>query len=253
MLTAARRRAILEFVARDGEAKTRDLAAALAVSEVTIRSDLDALAKDGHVQRTHGGAVTTASGEISTSVRARSQLNAEAKRRIAAAAAGLVRAEETVVLDAGSTLLALARVFPSERNVTVLTPGISIAQQLAPVAGVEVRVLGGRLFARTMVTVGSPREQGLEAVVAHTAFMGAGGVDPDLDAVESSFDLAAAKRALIRAARRKILLVDSSKWTEAGKVKVAPVASFDIVITDEGLAPERRRELADLGVDLRIV
>jgi DeoR/GlpR family transcriptional regulator of sugar metabolism len=231
-----------------GTARTRDLAEELHVSEVTIRTDFEILERQGRVSRVHGG--VTMSETPLMGFDARSTQNVEAKQRIGAAAATLVADNSTIILDSGTTILALARHLPTLQDLEVLTPGVNVGLALMDVSGIRVRLLGGRLISRIAATVGSTRQQGLEGEIAHIAFVGAGGMDADHDVVEGSLDIAESKRALISASRRRILLADSSKWFTRDRHKVVNVSRFDTVVSDSGMPTSTQDAIRATGVEL---
>ncbi|PFG15563.1 DeoR family transcriptional regulator [Propionicimonas paludicola] len=251
VFAADRRAAILAKVFEDGHARTVDLAELLQVSEVTIRGDLDELERQGRIARVHGGATMPQSPLVGFDERSTQRV--EVKQRIAAAAAQLINDGTTVVLDSGTTIYALACQLPTVSHLVVVTPGVSIALRLMEVSGIEVRLLGGRVEPRIKATVGSVRAQGLEGVIAHIAFFGAGGIDADNDIAEGTFGIADSKRSLMATARRRVLLADSSKWASEDRYKVASVAEFDTVITDDGLPEQLRERVRSLGCELIIV
>jgi DeoR family transcriptional regulator of aga operon len=127
---------------------------------------------------------------------------------------------------------------------------MNAAVHLMRVEGVEVYVLGGRVVGAQWGTVGSAREQGLDRLIAHTAFLGAHGIDVDHDIVERSLEIATTKRNLAAAARHTVLLADSSKWFATDRSKVLSLAGIDTVITDSGLASPICDQIRDLGVTL---
>lgn len=251
MFASERRSAILATVFEHGNARTAELATQLGVSEVTIRTDLELLESQGRVTRVHGGATLPEAPIVGFDARASQAV--EAKRRIGAAAAQLVSDDMTIILDSGTTILSLARQLPPVSDLVVLTPGINIAVALMEVSGVEVRLLGGRLVSRIASTVGSARQQGLEGVIAHIAFFGAGGMDHDQDVVEGTFEIAESKRSLAAAARRRVLLADSSKWFGTDRHKVMNVSGFDTVITDDAMRADVQDAIRATGVTLLVV
>lgn len=250
MLSTERRRRLLDEITTNGRLVTSDAAARLGVSEVTIRSDLDELERRGRVTRTHGGAVIQDSPARIVDFDARMSMHNDAKRRIALAAREYVRANQTVIFDAGTTVMHLAQVLPELSNLTVYTPGITTAQQLLNMEGVDVRLMGGRLNGRWLETIGTPQEQGIEDLVAHTLFLGAQGVDSDLDIVDQSTELVAGKLHYARRARFIVFLADSSKWNNAALSKVMPLSRANVVITDDGIdaAVRTRLEASDIDV-----
>jgi len=248
MLAPERRQRLLELMTASGSARTADLARALDVSQVTIRADLSYFERQGKVRRTHGGAVCAAPGDLSASFSSRAHRHADAKRRIAAAAQGLITPGEVVIIDAGTTAYSLAQLIGPGLGLTVFTPGINVAQQLAGLEGTAVHVLGGLLQPESLETIGSAQEQGLTGVLAHTVFLGAGGIDADLDVTESSYALAVSKRNMAAAARRKVLLVDSSKWASTAAIKAMPLTTFDLIITDTNLPAAADQQLRERGL-----
>jgi len=253
VLPAERRRRLINIIAATGSARTGDLAAALGVSEVTIRGDLAYLERNGSVQRTHGGAVSTTQGELIANFATRAMLNWDAKLRIARAAATLIRPGQAIIVDAGTTAYALAQVVKPNLGLTVFTHGINVAQQFASMGGSDVYVLGGILSPDNVETIDDGHDHRLDDAVAHYAFLGAGGVDTDLDVTEANFALVASKKNMVRAARRKVLLADSSKWSTNSQVKAMPITTFDIVITDRDLPKTVQSKIRDLGIDLQVV
>lgn len=251
MFAAERREAILALVFADGRARTADLARSLDVSEVTIRADLDALVAQGRLERVHGGATLPQHPLVGFDQR--SGQHVEAKQRIAAAAARLVRDGTTIALDSGTTCLALADRLPTVADLVVVTPGLPVALRLLDVAGVEVRLLGGRVDPRTKATVGPVRTPGQEGAITHVAFVGAGGVDADLDVVEGAYAIAEAKRDLVASARRRVLLADSSKWSSTDRHKAVGLGAFDTVVTDVDLPAAAQAAVRAAGVELVLV
>jgi DeoR family transcriptional regulator, aga operon transcriptional repressor len=110
--------------------------------------------------------------------------------RIALAAAAHIESNQTVILDAGTTVHHLAHGLPDISRLTVFTPAIAIAQQLLGVDGVETHLMGGRVDRDWLETVGAPDEQGIVDLIAHTLFLGAHGVDSSMDIRDLSRDLA---------------------------------------------------------------
>ena len=207
------------------------------------------LAKQHLIQRTRGGAVVSMQQSLALSFAVRAMLEREAKRRIARAAGELVVSGETIILDAGSTLAEFASCMPVTHELTVVTPALNIATHLGSFPGVELIIIGGRLDRDTISSVGPVAERQLQDVLAHKVFLGGHSVDEQGDIAERSLEIAALKRAMIRAAREVILLADSTKWvTQAGKAKVAPVSSMNVVVTDTRISADARRAMVKDGI-----
>lgn len=258
MLAEDRRTRILEQVYAHGSVRTSALVESLDVSEVTIRNDLQELERQGRLVRIRGGATTLGVELGKTTFDTRLMRNKSAKERIALQASSMVRGDQTIVLDAGTTVLALAQRLPPVSGLTVVTPALTTAQQLLGVKGVDVVMIGGPVDPDTAsVTWPSTTWPAAQAagttLIVHLAFMGAHGIDPDLDIVDVTTSSAALKQRLIEAGRRVILLADSSKWGVKGPVKVAPLSAVDVVITDDGVPPHVVEDIRRAGVELVIV
>jgi DeoR family transcriptional regulator of aga operon len=252
MLAKERRQLIVTELNRNGKIYTSELAAQFSVSDVTIRTDLDNLERSGRLTRTHGGAVPAERAEGVVAFELRLAMQSEAKRAIALKAAEFIRGDQSIIIDAGSTTQHLAQVIPDVTDLTVYTPGITIAQQLLMVDGVSTHLLGGRVDPDWMQTVGTPREQGLKDVLVQTVFLGAYGLDDDLDAVDESPDMARQKLQYVRRARTVILLLDSSKLGRHASTKVMPIDHADYLITDTGITQTDRERITARDTQLII-
>lgn len=179
-------------------------------------------------------------------------LESDAKRRIALAAANYIHSDQTVIFDAGTTINHLAQVLPEVTNLTVYTPGLTQAQQLIGLSGVDVHLLGGQLDSTWLQTIGTPRQQGIKGLLVETLFLGAWGIDPDLDVVDSSNAICRVKLQYIRRARKVILLMDSTKLGRTGPIKIMPLEDVDVLITDNEISDEQQQQLEQLDLDLVI-
>jgi DeoR family transcriptional regulator of aga operon len=254
LLAKERRNHLTEEIARSGQVITSEMAAKLGVSEVTIRADLDELERQGRVRRTHGGATVADHDTAVVAFNTRMAILREEKRRIAQAASKFIFSNQTVIFDAGTTVHALAQAMPEVSGLRIYTPSINLAQQLIGVQGVETYLMGGRVDPDWAETIGSPREQGIKDLIAHTLFLGALGVDSSLDIVDDSPSLATNKLQFARRARSVILLIDSTKWERPAAAKVLPLSKVDVVITDDGIPDDvRQRVSAETNVELIIV
>jgi DeoR family transcriptional regulator of aga operon len=250
MLAEQRRHQILLALQRAGQARTSQLAEDFGVSEVTIRTDLAVLEQRKMLVKTHGGAVALPANSPAAAFEERMRRNADAKRRIAAAAAALIADNQSVVLDSGSTLLQLAMHMPTVSNVVVATTGMNIAQYLMHRPGLDVHMIGGRVFPTTVSTIVSDADNTVGGLLAHQAFVGAHAIDPAFDVVDVSEDVARTKRNLVRMARRVVVLADSSKWDVGASSKAFSLAGVDLVITDSDMPAAIRGRLDLLGVEV---
>ena len=251
MLAEQRRHQILLELQRVGQARTRQLAETFNVSEVTIRSDLELLASKKQLIKTHGGAMAIPADSPAAAFEERMQRNFDAKRRIAQMAAKQIIDNQSIVFDSGSTLLQVAMQMPPVNNVVVATTAMNIAQHLMYRPGLDVHMIGGRVFPNTVSTIVSDSDRVLGGLVAHQAFVSAHAIDHSFDVVDVSEDIARTKRNLVRMARRVVLVADSSKWDIGASSKAFSLSRVDLIITDSNMPHGIRHRLEKLGTEVR--
>lgn len=253
MLAQQRRHQILLELQRSGQIRTAQLAEDFAVSEVTIRSDLEILDAQKQLIKTHGGAMAVPLDSPSAAFDERMRRNFEAKRRIAQAAARLIGDNQSLVFDSGSTLMQVAMHMPPVENVVVATTAMNIAQHLMYRPGLDVHMIGGRVFPSTVSTIIADADRPVGGLVAHQAFVSAHAIDPAFDVVDVNEDVARTKRNLLRMARRVILVADSRKWDIEATSKAFSCTQLDLIITDSDMPHGVRLRLDRLGVEVRYV
>jgi DeoR/GlpR family transcriptional regulator of sugar metabolism len=255
LIPARRRAMILEHLRLRGAASIHELADDLHVSASTIRRDLESLTEYGYLERTHGGALSLnnplATFEPDNAVAAESA-RAE-KAAIGHEAARRLSAGGSVVLDAGSTVSAAALALV-ERNIplTVVTNSLVAAQLCGGSASLRVIVTGGALRTGSSTLWGEPGRAFLETLQADLCLLGAHAVTAKL-VTESSVEGADMKRALMGAARRTILLADSSKFQQRSFCSVCSVADLSEVITDDGITAEALAALREAVATVTVV
>ncbi|MBB4442612.1 DeoR/GlpR transcriptional regulator [Rhizobium sophorae] len=251
MLAEQRRQQIMLELQRVGQARTRQLAEFFEVSEVTIRSDLEIMDAKKQLIKTHGGAIALPSDSPAAAFEERMQRNFDAKRRIAQMAARQIIDNQSIVFDSGSTLLQVAMQMPPVNNVVVATTAMNIAQHLMYRPGLDVHMIGGRVFPSTVSTIVQDSDKAVGGLVAHQAFVGAHAIDQAFDVVDVSEDIARTKRNLVRMARRVVLVADSSKFDIGASSKAFSLSRVDLIITDSNMPHSIRHRLDKLGVEVR--
>lgn len=232
MLTAEqRRKRILSVLARDRYESIRALSEAMHVSEMTIRRDFDHLQAKGLIRRTHGGAITESIGMFDLDYSARCNQNARAKRQIGRAAASLVRNDDIIFLDAGSTVLAMTE-FLVDKQLTIVTHSLPIVDKLAGREGIEVHLLGGQIRRDLMSTVGYRVEESLETFRLDKAFLGTAGFDLERGLNHSAPEEIPIKKMAARLASEVIVLADRTKIGRPGTIYFLPIPEINIFITD---------------------
>ncbi|MBQ9959277.1 MAG: DeoR/GlpR transcriptional regulator [Oscillospiraceae bacterium] len=235
-----RKEYILRYLEENKKLRVRAIAKELAVSEVTVRSDLIALEAEGLVIKTHGGAMATSGmqGTELPSVR-KSFQNSQEKKNIGAAAA-LIKNNDIVILDAGSTTLEIAKNIKSS-NVTVITNDIQIAFALAKKPNIKLFMPGGEMMKSVYTLVGNNTTDYFKSVCADKVFLGCDAVDIESGITNRTFQEVAIKQAMLQAAKERYVVFDQSKLGRRMFVKICPVAELDCVIT--GALPDNYKEL----------
>jgi DeoR/GlpR family transcriptional regulator of sugar metabolism len=235
LLSAERRRSILDTLERDGKVVAARLVEDLGVSEDTIRRDLRELAAQGLVQRVHGGALPPAPQPGSFTHR-RETYTAE-KAALARAAVDVLRDARVIILDGSTTNLELARGLPADRTSTVLTNSPPIAAALAEHPAAEVVMIGGRLDKRAQVTVGAAAIDFLRSVRADACVLGVCALHPEAGLSTDDLEEAHVKRAMVEASADVVALATSDKLRAGSAYLVAPVTELTHVVA-EAAAPD---------------
>jgi DeoR/GlpR family transcriptional regulator of sugar metabolism len=220
------------LLAERGEVSISDLAERFAVSEMTIRRDLEALEEKGSARRVRGGAIATVSRGYEPPFATRAGGKLAAKRAIAAAAAEYVDDGETAIIDVGTTTLELAKLLRGRRGITVVTPSLPVATELANEPNMRVVVTGGIVRAGENSLVGAFAERPFAELNCDVLFLGVGGLDAEHGYTEYNLEDARIKRSAIGAARRTVVLADASKFGRVCLATVAPLDAADVLITD---------------------
>ena len=242
MLTAERRRSIIQTLQRDGKVLASELSKTLHVSEDTVRRDLRELAAAGVLQRVHGGALPRS--PVTASFTERQQQPSRAKAAIALAALQLIRQDQVIIFDGGTTPLQVAQHLPGDLRATVITHSPPIAMALAEHRDIEVIVIGGRLDRYQQVAFGAATVEAFRNIRADLCFMGVGGLHPDIGISTFSLEESYVKRAIIASAAEVVALTSAEKLGTAAPYIAGPLSDLTHLVTersvpDEVLAPYR--------------
>lgn len=241
---------IVEMVAEHGSVRVAALSRRFGVSQVTIRTDLERLARQGLLVRNRGGAVAVSRTSLSTAFTERARFRQEEKIRIADRAARLVAAGDSVFVDAGSTMMEIAQRISDVAPLTVVTNALNISIFLGGFPGINVIQVGGSLSPETISTVGPIAERDIDELVVDKLFLAAHSFDADLGILDVSVEVARAKMAMIRIARQVVLVADSSKYGQRALAKVAPLSAAHMLITDAGMPEQAAQAVRALGVEV---
>ncbi|MCU1419823.1 MAG: D-beta-D-heptose 1-phosphate adenosyltransferase [Homoserinimonas sp.] len=253
MYAPERHQAILEQARTNGRVDVRDLAELLAVTPETIRRDLTSLERRGFVRRAHGGAIPVDHMSIIHAVSDRNEIFATEKVAIATAALAEVPEGGSIIIDAGTTTIKLAELLPLDRQLTVVTHSLPVAMSLAGHPHVELHVLGGTVRSSSRAAVGTWTHQMVSMVSVDVAFLSVNGITPERGLTTHNIAEAAIKSAMIKAARRSIVLADHSKFGREEFGRIAPLAAIDTIITDAGVNLDLAQEVEASGPDVMLV
>lgn len=256
---ALERQERIEHLLRDeGRVAVVELADSFGVTTETIRRDLAALERTGALLRVHGGAVALERASTAEpSVVERTALRADTKQRIAARALDALGDgfRGSLYLDAGTTTAAVAeqlptRLAPGRRETEVVTHSLTLAPVLAGADRVSLTVVGGRIRDVTAAAVGAATVRSIQSLRPDVVFVGTNGISADFGLSTPDPEEAAVKEAIVRAARRVVVVADSSKFEQESLVSFAPLAAIDVVVTDHEPEGELASALEAAGVEV---
>ncbi|MGH3026929.1 MAG: DeoR/GlpR family DNA-binding transcription regulator [Gaiellaceae bacterium] len=236
-----RMREVLRLLETRDSVHVAELAKAFSVSEVTVRSDLGQLARQGLVARVRGGVRALQRGQSELGFDFRLRLEVERKRAIAQAAAAMVDEGEAVALDSSTTAYYLALELREKQELVVVTNGLLIAAALADAPGITVLVTGGMLRLHAMSLVGDLGADALRATRISKGFLGARGLSLDRGLMDLNPDEVRIKSEMAAACERVIGILDGTKWHRTALLPFVTADQLDAIVTDRG-APEAEIE-----------
>ena len=249
-----RRQRMGDLIARRGFVRVSELSDTFGVSDVTVRSDLAALSDGDAVRRVHGGAVPREARDRETSFEESLEASAQHKRAIGRLAASLVSSGQSVLLDVGSTTLAVAQALRERtdlEDLIVITNGLHIALELeSEIPRFTVIVTGGALRPLQHSLVQPLARAVLDQVHADVAILGCNGVDVSHGVTNVNLPEAEVKQLMVAAAKRVIVVADASKLGRVSLGTVASLAEVDLILTDDGADPTLVAELSAAGVEV---
>ena len=255
MLAVQRRSRILTELERDGTVRVADLVTLLGVSDMTIRRDLQVMHREGLLEKVHGGAtVRTEPSSLEPGFEAKSARRLAEKEAIAARAAALVRPGSAIAISAGTTTHAFARHLVDVPGLTVVTNSIWVSDVLHRGAQEPVSVLlTGGLRTPSDALVGPVAISALQSLHVDTVFLGVHGMDSRAGFSTPNMLESETNRAMIRCARRLIVLADSTKWGIVGLSSMADLSEASVIISDTGMPAQVSAQLAEQCEELVLV
>ena len=238
-ISAVKRRSkITELLRENQEVNIPELAKLFGTSEMTIRRDLDLLAEQGFVRRTHGGAAAAERMEFQFDFVERRTRNYKAKQAIAAEAVKFIQPGQRIILDTGTTTLELACLIKDMQGLTVITPSLAVASVLQFSTGIQTILLGGVIRKGSPDLTGVVTEKILDMFTVHIAFQGADGIGLNGELFNSDMRIAQVDTKMRHRAEKTYILCDSSKIGKPDFASNGSLAEVDALITDSDIAQD---------------
>ena len=233
----------------------QELCDIFSMSVVTIRNDLIYLESKGAIIRTHGGAIAAKDTNESFLVPfdIREEKNFKAKQNIGRAATDLVNSGEVIFIDGGTTASEMRLYLKDKKDVTIITPSITVTYWLAVTTDLKIYVLNGLFRRDSYSTIGIPELDFMSQWNLSKAFFGAAGFTVNEGLSDLDYGFVEQKRVIGQKARTKIGLIDSAKWGIISLGSFIAAKDLDIIITDEKAPKEEVKKAVDLGIDVQIV
>jgi DeoR family transcriptional regulator of aga operon len=233
VLPEERRQNILAILAKNGAATVRDLAERFDVSLVTIRRDLERLEGDGLIMKTHGGAVSLGvNTHAELRLSEREQQYRKEKDRIGMKAANLVQPGDTVILDEGSTCLAIARYLRAKENITVITNGIRVAAELLGNPGITLIVIGGICNHESAMLYGTDAEKAYGRLRADVYFMGIDAFSAEHGIMDGNYLQVNLKQVKATVSSQVVGVAHQAKFGRRAVARVGSLTMLHALITD---------------------
>ncbi|KIF54332.1 DeoR/GlpR family DNA-binding transcription regulator [Vibrio owensii] len=252
-----RREHILQALELNGQVLVKEMSSSLGTSEVTLRTDLKALEKEGKLKRFFGGAqsikhLPLLQVDTEVQIDKRYEINSESKQRIASAAAKLVSPADTIILDSGSTTHLIAERLAETGGNTVITNNLAACTALMEAEDTVLVVIGGTYRNKTKSLHGFRAEQCLDGVQADVLFVGADGLDPEkgITTFNEGYTITGI---MANCVKKVVAVVDSTKLGRIGFNKVLDISRIDTLIIDTGITEEQKAKFEIGGIEVIVV
>lgn len=246
-----RQEQVADYVLQHGSVSAKDLAGVFGVSTMTIHRDLDELSQQGVLRKMRGAAEPRPNSLFESNVRYRIRTAREEKLAVCRFAVREVEPGQSVMLDDSTTTLPLAKLLQQVTPLTVITNFRMGIDELSGARGIKLTSLGGEYLPSHDAFVGIVCEAAISSLRADVLFMSTPAVS-ECHAMHQEQDIVRIKRAMMAAARRKILLIDHHKLEKSALHMLAPLTDFDLVVVDSGADRQAIRELRDCGAPVEV-
>jgi len=245
-----RRKKILEFLNKDGQVRVSQLSEILDATTVTIRSDLDALERDGYLERTPGGAIQTVKNYYNLDFLHNKQKNIELKKSIAVASSLLVHDGDTLMINSGTTTYLTAVELKKYKNLNIVTNSVSVAVELSAHPTFRVILLGGEINAQYSFTYGNDAQEQLKRYKADSAILSMDGISSKVGLTTYHAEEATIDRMMMERSRETIIVADSTKLGHESFSFVSDIDKVQHWVTDRNADKKRLEEIYNAKVEI---
>lgn len=252
ILIEKRRDNICELLKEKNMLSIGELSLILNISKPTIRRDLYILAKEKKIIKTYGGAVIQSTKDYEPPYMIRSLKMIEEKRAIGKLAASLIPESSLIFIDVGTTLLELAKNLPTDKNISVITNWLPVAEILGGKRFSNLFLLGGKVNCREMSIIGNYPLQSLDNFNIEICFIGVGGVSIGHGITDYTFEEIEMKKLVIQRAKKRIVLADHKKFDRLAPIKICDLSDIDMIVTSGGLEDKDRIGIEKCGAEVII-
>lgn len=250
MIAEKRKQQILELLKTDGSVKVTQLSKLFKVSEVTVRNYLSDMERKGLLSRIHGGAVSSYKPYYSMNMNQRLETNQQAKVQIGEKIASLIKPNDTVMLNSGTTTLLTFRKFPAEYTLNIVTNSIAIALEASGNPNYNVVLVGGTINTKYQFSFGTDAVSQLKRYHADVNILSVDGVDLTNGFTTYYDKEAEVDRIMIEQSDKCIIAADNSKFRHTAFVKISDISVADVIATNEGISEDYIKEFKKKGIEL---
>lgn len=243
-----RREEIVASIRVNGRVKVSELSKTYGVSEVSIRKDLEILETRGQLARIHGGAVGLEKMYVNMDLNERFKTNAGSKKMLAERVADFIEDNDTIMMNAGTTLAYVLRAIKGKKNVSIVTNSIQNANEAALYSSFNVILLGGELDSKYQFTYGQDAERQLENYHASKCILSVDGISADAGLTLYYSNEASLARKMIASSSAVIVAADGSKVGRSAFAKITGVCDVDVLVTDSVENREEMERLSETGI-----
>ncbi len=251
MTSEERRQNISQMIQTSGSVKVNELSQLFNVSEVTIRTDLADMESKGLLSRIHGGAIYSYKPYYSMNLNQRLEANQSEKVEIAEKIANLIKPNDTIMLNSGTTTLLVFRKFPDNYNLNIVTNSISIALEASSNPNYNVVLVGGSVNTKYQFTYGPDAMEQLKKYNADKLILSVDGIDMENGFTTYYDNEASIDRIMIERSKTRIIAADSSKFRHSAFVNISDINIADIIVTNSRIDRNYLNELRESGIDIK--